>query len=249
MIWPRVVDRRTLAVSITHVSWQTRFRHNLSTVADIAHANGACLIVDAAQSAGALDVDVHRVGVDFMTRLAMKWLLGSPGVGFLFVAREHLERSTPPQVGYAGLERPFELGSPLVFKHGAQRHELGLPNLSGLAAAREGIDILLRVGLQRVEQHVLELSGYAIEQLRSRGLTPLTPIEPECRAGIVALQVAKSVELVDFMRGRSVDVWTEPNLRLLRIDPHLFNHRSDLDRFLAGLDEFARIHGHSAVEP
>src|SRR5438874_652796 len=69
MIWPRVVDRRTLAVSITHVSWQTGFRHSLSTVADIAHANGAYLIVDAAQSAGALDVDVHRVGVDFMTGL------------------------------------------------------------------------------------------------------------------------------------------------------------------------------------
>ena len=98
-----------------------------------------------------------------------------------------------------------------------------------------------------MEQHVLGLSGYCIEQLLSRDLHPFTPIEPQQRAGVVALHVPRSVELVEFLRARLVDVWTEPSRRLLRADPHVFNDRDDVDRFLSGLDEFARLHGRSAI--
>src|SRR5437867_521571 len=95
----RQVDERTIAISVSHVSPLTGFRHDLAALAELAHARGAYLIVDAAQSAGALDVDVSRDGIDLLSCLAMKWLLGPPGVGFLFVARQH-DALIPGQVGY-----------------------------------------------------------------------------------------------------------------------------------------------------
>ena len=71
---------RFTAFSFTVKSMET-------ALSELAHAHNAVLIVDAAQSAVALDLDVRRLGVDFLSTCAMKWLLGAPGVGFLYVAR------------------------------------------------------------------------------------------------------------------------------------------------------------------
>ena len=168
----RVVDDRTVAISVSHVSPKSGFRHDLAALSELAHAHAAVLIVDAAQSAGALNLDVRQLGVDFLSTCAMKWLLGAPGVGFLYVAREHVDRLEPPQVGYAGVIRPrgAALTDPLAFRSGARRHEQGMPSLAGVAASRAGLDLLLDVGMATVEQHVLELSGACIEGLLARDL-------------------------------------------------------------------------------
>ncbi len=241
----RAVDRRTVALSVTHVSPKTGFRHDLTALANLAHEHGAYLVVDAAQSAGALDLDVRRMGIDFLTTCAMKWLLGAPGVGFVFIAREHVERLEPPHVGYAGVVRAADAGptDPLSFRSGARRHEPGMPSLAGVAASRAGLELLLRVGMRVVEQHVLELSGRCIDGLLSRGVRPFTHSDPSLRAGVVAVPVAEGERIVTFLRERSVDVWTDSSARLLRIDPHVFNNDADLARFFDGLDDYRNTTG------
>jgi selenocysteine lyase/cysteine desulfurase len=245
----RLVDDRTIAISISHVSPKSGFRHDLAAVAELAHAHGAFVVVDAAQSAGVLDLDVRRMGVDFLSTCAMKWLLGAPGVGFLFVAREHVERLEPPQVGYAGVRRAADaaIDAPLEYRTGARRHEQGMPSLAGVAASRAGLDLLLEVGTEVIERHVLELSGRCVDGLRSRGLAVYTRLEARQRAGVVALPVSGGQRVVDFLRERAVDVWTEPSQTLLRIDPHVFNDDSDLQRLFDGLDEFQRRFGADAL--
>jgi len=246
----RVVDDHTVAISVSHVSPKSGFRHDLAALSELAHAHHAVLIVDAAQSAGALDLDVRRLGVDFLSTCAMKWLLGAPGVGFLFVAREYVERLEPPHVGYAGVIRPpgAAISDPLVFRSGARRHEQGMPSLAGAAASRAGLDLLLEVGTATIERHVLELSGRCIDGLLSRGLRVYTRAEPELRAGVVALPVTDGAPIVAFLRERAVDVWTDPGATLLRIDPHVFNDASDIERLFAGLDEFRTLHGTTSLQ-
>jgi selenocysteine lyase/cysteine desulfurase len=242
------VDEDTVALSVTHVSWQTGYKHDLAALSDLAHSRGALLIVDAAQSAGVLDIDVHRLKIDFLSGVAMKWMLGAPGVGFLYVAREHIERFAPPQVSYAGLENlfpPNPLASP-SFKTTAARHELAIPALPALVASRAGADLLISVGLAEVERHVLDLTGYCIEQLLHRDLRVLTPIEPERRAGVISVPVVQGKQLISFLRERGVDVWYSPNIGVLRVDPHVFNNRDDVDRLLEGLDHFTRTNAEVA---
>ncbi len=245
----RAIDRNTIALSVSHVSPKSGFRHDLAALAELAHASGAYLIVDAAQSAGALDLDVRRMGVDFLTTCAMKWLLGAPGVGFLFIAREHVERFEPPQVGYAGA-RLSDHGSPppLTYRAGARRHEQGMPSLPGVAASRAALDLLLATGMSTVQRHVLELSGAGVEGLLERGLDVFTQREARLRAGVIALPVSQGQRVVQFLRDRAVDVWTDPTQSLLRIDPHIFNNTSDLARLFVGIDEFRRIHGASSLQ-
>jgi cysteine desulfurase / selenocysteine lyase len=246
----RMVDDHTFAISISHVSPRSGFRHDLATLAELAHAHGALLIVDAAQSAGALDLDVRALGVDFLTTCAMKWLLGAPGVGFLYVAREHVDRLAPPHVGYAGVRRAPGVGvsDPLEFRPGARRHEQGMPGLAGVAASRVGLDLLLEIGIRIIEPHVLELSGACVDGLLRRDLELYTRSEPELRAGVVALPVVAGRRIVAFMRERAVDIWTDPGETLLRIDPHIFNNSDDLARFFAGLDDFRRQFGDHSLQ-
>ena len=233
----RAIDDNTLAVSISHVSEKTGFRHDLGAVARLAHDHGAVLLVDAMQSAGALQMDVHETGVDYLASGAMKWLLGSAGLGFLYAARPHLDRM-PPHAGgpgSAGYQGPWNM-SEFQPKPGADRFHVGFPNLIGLAATRPGLEILTEVGMDRIEAHVLDLSGYCISQLLERGLTVNTPVEEEHRAGIVAIEMADAREAFEFLTARGVDGYFYQTT--LRVDPHIFNNRDDIDRFLAELDAY-----------
>lgn len=237
-----VVDRRTAAVIVSHIDARTGFRHDLRTLAGIAHEAGARLIVDAAQSAGAAVIDAEGDGVDFLAGTVMKWLLGPPGVGFLYVRRRIRAELTPPHVGYAGadcIDSPPRPKS-LFFRPGGARHEIGLAALPCAAAARRGVDIILEAGLPAVESHVLELTGCLIEGLEERGIEVLTPSSPAERGGVTAFRCDGAVDLCRRLRTVGVDVWGYPEDDRVRADPHLYNTPGDVDRLLEGIDRFGR---------
>ena len=134
-----LVDENTIAVIVSHVDARTGLRHDLGHLADLAHDAGGYLIVDAAQSAGAVPIDTEADGVDFMSGTFMKWLLGPPGLGFLYARREHIEKLPPPHVGYVGSywdEVPENPGG-LAFRPGATRHEIGLADLPGIVGCSQ----------------------------------------------------------------------------------------------------------------
>ena len=231
------IDDNTIAVSISHVSQTTGFRYDLGAVAALAHEHGAPLLVDAMQSAGAIRIDVHEMGVDLLSTGAMKWLLGSAGVGFFYVARRHLDRMPPHAGGQGAIDDPRPLGEhEFKPKPGADRFHIGMPNLMGLAATTPGLEILAAVGIDRIEDHVLDLTGYCIAELKERGQKVLTPAEPQHRAGIVAMELEDAAELDSFLIDRGVDGYYYR--QMFRVDPHVFNNRDDIDRFLAGLDVY-----------
>jgi selenocysteine lyase/cysteine desulfurase len=192
------------------------------------------------QSAGALKIDVHKMDVDYLSTGAMKWLLGSAGVGFFYAARRHLDKM-PPHAGGPGARPDSRLWAKREFipKAGADRFHVGMPNLIGLAATRPGLELLHEIGMETVEEQVLDLSGYCIAQLRERELTVITPFEERYRAGIVSIEMrddedARAAD--EFLTARGVDGYH--HMRILRVDPHVFNNRDDIDRFLTELDAY-----------
>lgn len=235
-----LVDEDTVAVIVSHVDARTGFRHHLRGLADLAHRAGAYLIVDAAQSAGVVPIDTEADGVDFMSGTLMKWLLGPPGSGFLYVRREHVETLPPPHAGYIGSIWDDTLGDSggLVFRPGAVRHEIGLADLPGIAAARRGLDILTEASIPAIKHHVVDLTGRMIDGLARRGIEVLTPACPADRAGVVAFHFAGAVPLCRYLRKRGVDVWGYREDDRVRADPHLYNNREDVERLLSGVDDY-----------
>ena len=106
----------------------------------------------------------------------------------------------------------------------------------GVAACLPGIEILLETGLATVEAHVLDLTQYCIDGLLDRGITVRTPRDPARRAGVIAAEIDEAEALQSFLTARGVDTYFLRNL--FRVDPHIFNDRSDIDRLLAGIDAF-----------
>ena len=234
--FPRLVDDRTVAVSISHVCRLTGFRHDLRSLAGLAHAHGAALLVDAAQSVGAVPVDVGRDGVDALSFGAMKWLLGTPGVAF-FYASQGLCRAPLVQAGLAGASLS---GGRVEPAPGARRFELGSGSWGGLAASRCGAELAGAQAPEAVERGVLALSGLLVEGLAERGHLVRTPTDPARRAGIVAFEHGSPDALRRHLRSLGVDVWAWEARGVVRADPHVYNVPDDVDRFLAGVDAFGR---------
>ena len=229
------IDGNTIAVGVSQVTPGEGFRHDVGALAKIAHANDALILVDGAQSAGAMDINLHELDVDVYSCCAMKWLLGPAGLGFLYVNKRVLEKTTPTRAAYSSNRLGFGIQQ-FEFHPTAERFQLGLPNLMGLAFAKPGLEILLEVGTDVVERHNLDLSGYCIAGMRERGINVITPQEPEHRMGVIAAKMDDAQPLWKFLHDRGVDTYYHESL--FRIDPHIFNNRSDIDRFLEGVDAF-----------
>ena len=88
----KTIDDKTVVIAISHVEYVNGFRFNLGAVSEIAHKHGAFVAVDAIQSLGALSVDAKRDDVDFLTASCYKWMLGPPGIGYLYVRQDLLEK-------------------------------------------------------------------------------------------------------------------------------------------------------------
>lgn len=229
------IDSNTVAVCISHVTQKQGFRNDLASVAEVAHENGAVIIVDGAQSAGAMSIDLHEIEVDFFSTTAMKWLLGAAGVGFLYIARRHHSK-LPSHAGY----RSASLRSSREFDWNidARKFEIGMPNLLGLAISRVGLKILAEANMKTIENHNLDLSGHCIEQMKTLGLDVITSEIDKFRMGIVAIRYERSHDLWQFLFNIGIDTWCHDNL--FRADPHVFNNRDDIDRLFDGVRQFLR---------
>jgi len=178
------VDDRTRAVSISHVQWLTGARHDLRPLAELVHDHGGYLVVDGIQAAGAIKVDVTRDQVDFYACGSYKWLLGPSGAGFLYARESILGELEPREVGYRAVQE-HSLGEPIL-KPSAQRLEFGEPSYLSFVGTKAGIDLILRLGPQRVEKQVLRLSGRLYDRLSRMGAKLVTPVSRALRSGVVS---------------------------------------------------------------
>ena len=243
-----LIDEGTVAVSITHVDPLSGFRHDLRPIADLAHAHGAALIVDVAQSAGVVPLGLVDDGVDLAAGTAMKWLLGPPGIGYLFVSSSLLAATGAPQVGYLGADLDPGDPSHLLLREDARRHELGLASLLGMPGFRAGLDLISDVGVPVIGTHVEGLLDRCLGGLAAFGLQAATPTDPRRRAGLLAIPAKNPADLQAFLRKRGVDVWGCEPASLIRVDPHLFNNHDDIDRFLEGIEDYLHLRGPSSIQ-
>ncbi len=242
-----LIDSQTVAVSITHVDPSTGFRHDLRPIADLAHSRGSAFIVDVAQSAGIVPLDLIEQGVDLAAGTAMKWLLGPPGIGYLYVSEALLAVTGAPQVGYLGADLDPSDSSRLRLRPGARRHELGLASLIGLPGFRAGLDLVLAIGVPRIAAHVEGLLDRCFDGVRALGLETTTRPDRRSRAGMLVIPVQHPSELHAFLRQRRVDVWSHEVRGFVRVDPHLFNTSDDIDRFLDGMETYLSVAGAEAT--
>jgi selenocysteine lyase/cysteine desulfurase len=228
------VDERTALVCCTTISYRTGHRHDVAAIARIAHGAGALCLADSYQAVGAIDLDVRALGVDFVTGGAVKYLLASAGLGFLYVRHQLLPGLVPTQTGWFADEDIFRMDISDYSPAGdARRFDAGTPPVPNIYAGLAGLSIVEEAGVRVIEEHVRGLAGRLIDGLDELGAIVVTPREPERRGPLVCVRSTDVRTLVDTLAAARI-VCSERDSNL-RIALHLYNVDEDVDTVLATL--------------
>ena len=142
-----LIDERTAVVSACHGYYLNGFIQDAARIAARARDAGALSFVDAYQTLGAVPVDVRAIGVDFLASGNLKFLMGIPGIAFLYVRPEIVESLHPSVTGWFGRANPFAFDAKaLDWAPTASRFDSGTPPVINAYVARAGMEIINAIG-------------------------------------------------------------------------------------------------------
>lgn len=237
------LDETISVVSAPACHWTDGTRLDLEAVGETARAVGARLVVDISQSLGMAPFDIGAVRPDFAVSVGYKWLLGPPGMSFLWASPENregrpLDGNWMARAGSDDFSRVNEYRWELA--SGAKRYDAGQSwNLWLSEAACCGLEIVSGVGCERLSTRSKVLTDHLAEEAAELGL--IAP-RPEFRsAHLVGLRLPEGADprsLVTELAARSVYVSVRGNS--VRVSAHMWNTQGDMDRLLEGLAAWRR---------
>ena len=183
----KVITPKTKIVSIMHVSNVLGVINPVKELAAIAHENGAVMVVDGAQGAPHIKLDVQDLDCDFYAFSGHK-MCAPTGIGVLY-GKKHLLEAMPP-VEFGGEMIDFVGLYESTWKELPWKFEGGTPIIGGAIALGAAIDFLESVGLDEIERHEHKLAAYALERMSEiEGLTIYGPKDSALRAGVVTFNL------------------------------------------------------------
>jgi selenocysteine lyase/cysteine desulfurase len=209
-------------------------------IAELARGKGAMILVDGYQALGSMQFDVKKVGIDFLVGGNLKYLLGTAGIGFLYVRRPLVEALEPTVTGWFAQEN---IGAMDHTRHrpapNARRFETGTPPVPNTYAAEAGIRILSDVGMANVEARIGTLVDSVIERARAVGYRLVTPLEPERHGPMVNIVSTDAERLVAELEERGVVTSCRDNA--LRVSLHFYNDDRDIDHLFTELERLSKL--------
>jgi len=235
----------TRLVVLSHVTYGSGQLLPIRDICRLAHARGAYLLLDAAQSVGQMPVHVRELGCDFCAFPGHKWLLGPAATGALYVRRDLIQRLEPPKVAhhaadYYDLKGEFRPKVDVIEKF--ELTTVSVPLMAGLTAA---VEFVQGIGLEAVWERALHLARYATASLaRIPDVRLVSPEKEETVAsGLVSFSLAgvppEVVTACLWERGRIV-ARTVPDASCTRLSLHVFNTETEVDAVAAIVEDLAR---------
>lgn len=236
----------TKVVSITYVSNVLGVINPIKEIAAIAHKNGAVLVVDAAQGAPHVKIDVQDLDCDFLGFSGHK-MCGPTGIGVLYGKKHLLENMEPIEFGgemidFVGLYES-------TWKELPWKFEAGTPIIAGAIGLGAAIDFLEEIGLENITEHEHKLAAYSMEKLSSiNGLTIYGPQNANNRAGVITFNIedvhphdVATVLDAEGIAVRAGHHCAQPLMKWLNVSAtarasfYLYNSEEDVDKLVEGI--------------
>jgi len=225
------IDERTAVVSISHVFFTTGAIQETRPIADAARRHGAFFIIDAYQSAGQVPIDVGALGADALVTGPLKWLLGGPGLAYVYVRDEWLHELSPTITGWFAARDQFDFDiHTFEFRDDARRFELGTPALPTVHSALGGQDIIDEIGVVPIRERNSDLTEHLLVRLDASGLRFRGASEARARSALVMIPHDDPVRAVRQLAENGIIVDSRPGY--VRVSPHFYNTHDELDRFV-----------------
>ncbi|QBD77504.1 aminotransferase class V-fold PLP-dependent enzyme [Ktedonosporobacter rubrisoli] len=226
-------------LSVHQVSYYNAALQNLRELADVAHRHGALLLVDAYQGLGTVPLDVRECGADIVVSGNLKYLLGVPGIAFMYVRHGLSEDLQPGMTGWFGRVNPFNFdATKLDFAPGARRFDMGTPPVMAGYIARAGMQLIDKVGVANIYPHVQNLSQLVIEGAQARGLEVASPLDINKKGASTAIRVGPHSHAIETELSRR-NIIVSARADVIRLAPHFFTTASDIE---IALDELANVY-------
>ena len=246
------ISKSTKVISLTHISNSLGTINPVKEVAKLAHAVGAIMVVDGAQSVPHMRVDVRSLDCDFLAFSSHK-MLGPMGIGVLY-GRQNILEAMPPFLSGGNMIRQVGLDES-SFNDVPYKFEAGTPNVADAVGLSAAIDYLESLGMEKVREHQIELNAYALSKLRViKGLNILGPVNSANRGGLIAFTLdgahphdLASILDADGIALRSGHHCTMPvHTKLgisssLRASFYVYNTTEEIDKLVVGLEKARRL--------
>ena len=233
----RLIDPQTRVVAISQVQYASGFRADLERIGRAARRHDALLVVDVIQAMGVIPTDVHAELIDAAAGAGHKWLLTPEGVGILYLSDRARERLEPTLVGWISVPEPedydnFEQG----WKPGALAWESGTGPMSLIHGFESSARFLTEIGVEAIARYLEELTDCLCQELQSRDYDIISSRLPGEKSQIVCIRHKGRLTAVDLYRHlRKRDIVTAPRGDRLRIAPHIYNNKGEIDSLLQAL--------------
>jgi len=224
-------------VSVPLVSYRNGLRLPVAEVTRVAHEAGSRVFVDAYQGLGVEPVDVAQLDCDYLVCGTLKYLLGLPGLAFLYVRPGLVDAAPPTLTGWFGRVDPFGF-DPRSIDHPAhaRRFEVGTPSVPSSYAAVAGLEMLAQVDPADVAAHVRGLTGTLREELVAAGETVRSPADDLRRGPQIALYDEHPDRLDAYLREHRIAA--SPRGDVVRLSFHYYNNESDVSRALEAIRDY-----------
>ena len=227
--WADALDASVRLALVTHAFSNRSARLPVGEITALCAARGITSIVDVAQTAGVVPIDVARWDADFVIGSSVKFLCGGPGAGFLWAAPRAIAASQPVDVGWFSHEEPFEFDiHDFRYAPDARRFWGGTPAVAPYVQAAHSIETLLQVGVERIHDHNQLLISRAIDAVPAGCVASVSARQR--RGNALLLRVS---DLPDAMaRLRAASVFADSRNGCVRVSPHLYNDDADIEQLL-----------------
>ncbi len=224
--YEKMIDADTCIVPLTHVCFKNGFRSDVKAITQIAHRSGALVMLDDYQDCGSRPVDVRAMDLDFYVTGTLKYLLGPPGLAFMYVRKELIPTLVPSLTGWFAQANPFAY-NPQHFELSptARRFESGTPSIPNVYGAVPGFEMLREIGMDNVASHVERLTLCLMNYAHDLGIVAKTPADSV--GPLVVLQSKDSTLLVQKLAAS--DIVASNRHDGLRISFQVYNTVDDVE--------------------
>ncbi len=232
-----LIDDQTRIVTISLVQFASGFRSDVRRLAEAARKRDALLVADVIQGMGVLPINVEDDLIDVAAGASHKWLLGPEGIGILYLSDRARERIEPTLVGWISVPNQDDYDNhEQEWKPGALAWETGTGAASLLFGLEASLRLLSDAGVINIANHLEELTDHLCERIDCSRYQVISSRRAGEKSQIVSIKHLggmSPLELYAHLKQRNIV--TAPRGDGLRIAPHLYNTRLEIDNLLANL--------------
>ena len=232
------ISPKTKLISVSYVQFLSGYRIELEKLGKVCREKGIIFSVDAIQGVGAINLDVEKCRIDFVSCGTQKWMLGMQGMAFIYVSKELQDKMEPAFVGWLSVDNSWSLlDYELKLKGTANRFQPGTLNTIGIYALNASLKMFDEFSFKNIERQVLSNSIYFIDELDKAGFNPVLKNHDEKNlSGIVSIKRDDVEKIFNYLSDRNIVCAVREGY--LRFAHHFYNTRKEIDKVVVELKNY-----------